>query len=124
MRIGVAPAGLLVERLVVPEPHGLDTEQLGRRPSERLVEGERADLREVLPEVHALQERLLVPALLLERDGVARGPVPHGLRDERAVVIELVNREQPGDDDVALLPKLLHELGRHQPLALDQRHHR
>ena len=70
-------AGLLVQRLVVPQPDGVDAEQLGRRLAEAGVERERADLGEVLPQVHALQERLLVAALLGERTIVAGGAVVH-----------------------------------------------
>ena len=59
-----AAAGLLVERLVVPEPDRVDAEQLGGGLAEPRVERERPDVGVVLPEVHALHERLLVAALL------------------------------------------------------------
>ena len=80
VRVGDPPAGLLVERLVVPQAHGVDAEQLGRGLAEPRVERERADVGEVLPQVHALQERLLVAALLRERDGVGRGAMPRPRR--------------------------------------------
>ena len=71
--VGLAAAGLLVQRLVVPQAHGVDAEQLGGGLAEAGVERERPDVGAVLPQVHALDERLLVAALLGERAVVARG---------------------------------------------------
>ena len=42
MRVGLAAAGLLVEGLVVPQPDGVDAEQLCSRLAEPLVERQRA----------------------------------------------------------------------------------
>ena len=42
--VGGSAAGLLVQRLVVPQAHGVDAEQLGRRLADPLVERERGDV--------------------------------------------------------------------------------
>ena len=65
----------------------------------------------VLPEVHALHERLLVAALLVERRVVERGAVRDGLGDEPAVPVELVVRDEVRDHDEAVALE-----GRHRGL--------
>ena len=71
VRIGGASAGLLVQRLVVPQPDAVDAEQLGRGLTERgwNVSGRIVGI--VLPQVDALVERLRVRGALLERRRVA-----------------------------------------------------
>ena len=60
------------------------------------VERQRPHLGMVLPEVHALLERLLVPGLLGQRPAVAGLAIGHRVGDERAVAVELVVGEQAG----------------------------
>ena len=58
--VGLAPAGLLVQRLIVPDADGVHAEEARRRLSHPRVEGEWANVGAVLPEVLALNEGLLV----------------------------------------------------------------
>ena len=64
MRVGLPPASLLVERLVVPNPDGVDAEQPRGGLGDQWVKGQRADLGAVLPEVLALRETLFIARLL------------------------------------------------------------
>ena len=98
MRVGDAAARLLVQGLVVPEADDRDAQQLGGRLPERGVEREGPDRGVVLPEVHALHERLLVPALRLERHGVLHRAGGDGVGHEAAVPVELVGVEEVGHD--------------------------
>ncbi len=101
VRVRRAPAGFLVQRLVVPQPHAVDTEQLGRGLPERGVERQRPDRGVVLPQVDALVERLRVRAAFLEwrRIALARR---HRVGHQRFVEVELGFGQQPVDDDEAV----------------------
>ena len=86
----------------------VDPEQLGGGLAEPRVERERPHVGVVLPEVHALDERLLVAAPLRERRVVARGarrapPAVTAL----AVAVELVVVQEVGDDHVAVAAERL-----------------
>ena len=102
MRVGFAPACPLVERLVVPEPQRVDAEQAGCGLPDRVMKGKRADGGEVLPEVDALLERLLIGRALRERSRIGVRTRVHGPGDERREVIELGVGEQALDDDEAV----------------------
>ena len=80
----------------------------------RGVERERADVGMVLPQVHALHERLLVAALLLERDDVAGGALVHRRGDGLLVAVELV-AEQIGYHHEPVAPERLHQLRSTRP---------
>ena len=67
VRVGLAAARSLVQRLVVPEPQRVDAEQLARGLPDALMERERTERGVVLPEVDALLERLLVRRAFFER---------------------------------------------------------
>ena len=114
VRVGLAPARLLVERLVVPEPDGVDAEQAGAAVSAiGGVEGQRPDVGAVLPEVLALGEALLVARLLGQRSGCRAGcagprPRRRPLRTRR----ELVGVEQVRHHDEAVAPEVVDELRR------------
>ena len=119
MRIGLAPARLLVERLVVPDPDGVDPEQSGRRFGDDGVERERADVGAVLPEVLALREALLVARLLGQRAGVVPAAPGDGLVDRRPEAGQLVGAQQIGHHHEAVAPEVLDQLGRQRG---DRRH--
>ena len=91
----------------MPEPDGVDAEQAGGRPGDERVEGERPDVRAVLPEVLALDEALLVTRLLPQRAGVVPAPPGHRLVDRRPEPAELVGRQQVGHHDEAVAPERL-----------------
>src|SRR5947208_1290499 len=106
MRVGLASAGFLVERLVVPQPKGAHTEEVTGHPSDALVEGEASNFWMVFPQVHALDERLLVAAALLE--GYDVGVAASGgdrCGDRRFVRIQLARAEEIGDDDIPVSPE-------------------
>ena len=67
MRLGVAPARILVERLVVPETQHRHADQERRGLGDLGMERQRQDLGMVLPQVDALRERLLVRRLFAQR---------------------------------------------------------
>ena len=64
--VGLATVRFLDQRLVVPHAAGVDLHQFRRDLADLGVEGERRDVGAVLPQVHALQERLLVVVPLLQ----------------------------------------------------------
>ena len=107
VRVGRAPARLLVERLVVPQAQRRLAEQLRRGLPDPRVERERAHLREVLPQVDHLAERLLVLAALGERARVVRGARGHAAVDGGAEARDLVGSQEPADHDEAALVELL-----------------
>ena len=112
------PAGLLVQRLVVPEPDRGDVDQLGGGLSEAGVEREWPDVGTVLPQVHALDERLLVARALVEGPVVAGGAGAHPSSHRRAVAIDLLVGEQAGDHDEAVAPERLDHVVAQQLVAL------
>ena len=83
VRVGLAPAGLLVERLVVPDAGRRRRRAVGRRLGDDGMEGQRPDVRAVLPQVLALDEALLVARLLGQRPGVVPAAPGDGLVDRR-----------------------------------------
>ena len=87
--IGLPAAGLLVERLVVPQADPLDPEQLGGRPRHPGVKVQRSDLGVVLPQVLALDEGLLIAGLLRQDAAVRLLPLHHRPRDGGAEAVEL-----------------------------------
>ena len=109
--IGLAAAGQLVQRLVVPHPQGVDAEQLSGDLPDALVERQRPDVGVVLPQVHALDERLLVAALVGQRAVVAATAPLHRGGDGGAVAVDLVVGQEIGHDDEPVLPEALDELG-------------
>ena len=110
--VGLPAAALLVQRLVVPEAHGVDAQEAGGGAADERVEAEGADVGGVLPEVLALDEGLLVSSLLGQEAGVVAAAPGHGLVDGGAVPLELVGREEVGDDDEAVAAEGLDEVGR------------
>src|SRR5690606_18939951 len=111
VRIGLAAAGLLVERLVVPQAQAVGSDEGGRDRADARVEGERPHVRAVLPEVHALLEALLVERLLGERAPVVRHAARDARVDGRAVALELLVLEHALDDDEAVAAIALDQLG-------------
>ena len=108
VRVGRAPARFLVERLVVPQAHAVDAEQLGRGLAERGVERQRPDRGVVLPQVDALVERLRVRVAFLERRRIALAR-RHRVGHQRFVEVELGLGQQPVDDDEAVASEAFDE---------------
>ena len=119
VRIGLAPARLLVERLVVPDPDGVDPEQSGRRFGDDGMERERADVGAVLPQVLALREALLVARLLGQCAGVVPAAPGDGLVDRRPEAHHLVGAQEIRHHHEPVAPEVLDELGRQRG---DRRH--
>src|SRR5438105_14936033 len=66
----------------------------------------------VLPQIHALDERLLVAAPLFERNDIgARSTVADGAGDRRLETVELGSIEQVRHDNEAVVAKRLYEVG-------------
>src|SRR6185312_11104943 len=107
-----APAGLLVERLIVVQPYASDLEQCRGDLGEAAAEDELAHALAALPEVHHLQESAIVRTALLhgqrlgiERDGQSR--------DFLAIVRELRGVEYVLELDEAIAAERFHLLARH-----------
>jgi predicted dehydrogenase len=111
MGIGAAPARALVQRLIVPKPHGGRAQQLGRGLADARVERERPQRGEVLPQVLALLERLLVRRALVQRTSVGGGTLFDRGGDEGFEMIELVVGEQSADDHETVAPERVDERG-------------
>ena len=87
-----------------------------------LVKRQQRDLAVVLPQVHALDERLLVAAALGQRRDIDALPAAtHPGRDGGLEVLDLFGREQVGHDHVAVALERLddvrseHGAERHRP---------
>ena len=63
-----AAGRLLVQRLIVPHPHAARAHQLGRDAGQPLAERELANALAARPQVHDLNERLVVERALFERN--------------------------------------------------------
>jgi hypothetical protein len=111
MGFGLPATGLLVERLVVPQADPLDPEQLGGGPGHPGVEVERPHLGIVLPQVLALDKRLLVAGFLGQRAAVWLLPLHDRLRDGGAEVVELAGRQQVGDHHETAGPERVGQVG-------------
>ncbi len=105
MHLGFAPARLLVERLVVPEADRFRADQLGGRAGDARMEGERRDLRVILPEVLTHGEAALERRLLVETARIVAGTPGDGAVDVDAETSHVGRVEQ--------------SLGAHEPVALE-----
>ena len=105
-----AAAGFLVERLIVIEPHAARAHQFGRQPGQPLGKDQFLDHRAVGPDVHDLQERLLIGRPLVHRqiEGIQ---FPHALVDDRSVMLDHRRRQHVLQLDVTLLAEELDLLG-------------
>ena len=92
MRVGQPAARLLIQRLVVPQAEFLDAEQSCGRLADNWMESERADGGRVLPQIDALNERLLVGRLVAELAIVETFAARDRFIDGGAVAIEFVGR--------------------------------
>ena len=89
----------------MPEPEFLDAEQSRGRLANNRMERERADRGRVLPQIDALNERLLVGRLVAELAIVEALAARDSLIDGRAVPLELVGAEQIGHHDEPVAPE-------------------
>ena len=106
MRISRPPAGFLVQRLIVPQPKGIDAQQSRRRLAHDRMERERANRGRIFPQVDALDERLFVRRLLAELAVVEALAPRHRFIDGGAVTLEFVHVEQVGHHDETVAPEL------------------
>src|SRR5438045_92191 len=102
MRFGLAPARLLVKRLVVPEPHALTTEEPGSKAGDLGMEVERPDAWRVFPQHQALQEGLAVRRFLMEAARVRVCAVRHRGVYHGLEALDLCDIEQATHGDEAV----------------------
>ena len=102
VRVGDATAGLLVQGLVVPEAHRRSPQQLRREARYPRVERERPDVLVVLPQVDALHEGLLVPALLLDGSCIGARAGRDRVVGGRAELLQLRVGQYLGNDHEAV----------------------
>ncbi len=107
------PAGLLVERLVVPEPYGLDAEQLRRRLGDAGMEIERADVRRSPPRGSGTGRSSARSATSRRGPGVVRGCAGRRprRRPTRTGPARLAGQEL-GHHDETVPPEILDQLTR------------
>ena len=107
MGIGLTTPGLLVERLIVPDPHGLGTQHLRSHLGQPRVESRGAYVGMILPQIHALDEGLLVERLLFHGALIAEGPVGHRHIHRRTEILDLGITECTPDHQESIPAEIL-----------------
>ncbi len=107
MGVCCSPAGLFVQRLVVPQAHAVRFQQCRCRGTELRMKRERTDAGMVFPQTHALDKRLLVKVFIEQCAVIVGSSMRHGGVDLLAEMIEFLVREEVFDQQEAVGPETL-----------------